>query len=124
MPIWLHLLLMFLFQVTGLWLGIWLLLALYFPNQNLVLIALLVLLGAAAGYLLPHYLFRRWVMARCPECGGRAKCTSGSPLRYECQQCGYVQSTSVFQGPVWALLAAPPNQGDSPTPESVAPPQA
>ena len=124
MPIWLHLLLMFLFQVTGLWLGIWLLLALYLPNHNLVLLSALVALGAAAGYLLPHYLFRRWVMAQCPACGGRAKCASGSPLRYECQQCGYVKFTQVFQGPVWALLAANPGSFEGAAPEDAPPPQA
>ena len=99
MPIRLHLLLMILAQIAGFVLGIWILLALFPPGENLLLAAVLVLLGGAAGYLLPHYIFRRWIPARCPECGGKAQCTGGRPLQYVCQDCGHVKETRVFQGP-------------------------
>jgi hypothetical protein len=37
---------------------------------------------------------RRRIRARCPQCGGPARCCGWGPIAYTCQACGHVRTTA------------------------------
>jgi len=55
-------------------------------------------IGIAVSVFLVRFLFRRFVPAKCPECGGRANCKGSRPIYYECADCGHVHETNVREG--------------------------
>jgi hypothetical protein len=38
---------------------------------------------------------RARIRARCPKCGGPARCRSWGPIAYTCQACGHVHTSGV-----------------------------
>jgi hypothetical protein len=45
----------------------------------------------------PRIAFRRFIPARCPQCGGAAYLRVTSPVRYICQNCGHCAATENWE---------------------------
>jgi hypothetical protein len=45
----------------------------------------------------PRIAFRRFIPARCPQCGGNAYLRVISPVRYICQNCGHCAATENWE---------------------------
>jgi len=61
----------------------------------------LILSGTLGPYFLAHRPMRRWLRARCPECGGPAACRGMMPVRFECSECGHRHWSRVFEIPIF-----------------------
>jgi hypothetical protein len=50
-------------------------------------------LPSFVGWLAAGALVRAGLHARCPMCGGPARCRSWGPIAYTCQACGHVHTS-------------------------------
>ena len=103
MPVWLHICLDTVVSLLGvaLW---WALIIAIWPfdalertihSQGLrgALLIVTCALGFGVGLLLSRW-FRR-IPARCRNCGGKSFAKGNRPLRYQCEDCGFLESTNV-----------------------------
>ncbi|WP_158678162.1 hypothetical protein [Pseudoalteromonas sp. T1lg23B] len=117
MPITLHLILLFLAQITALLGGFMLGMFVHEASEALlpdilqvkeVVFIVFGMVPAALALLVKDYVFRNLITALCPKCGGRSKYRASRkekailcgykkvPITYHCQECGYVHRTRIY----------------------------
>jgi hypothetical protein len=98
LPIWLHAAITIGMTMIG-WIGLPMVMAFgVIPRlpKSMGWTAVLLFLGSAfVGGLVPSGLFKQFVAARCPKCGGPAKFASSKPLQYRCVECGALSGQGV-----------------------------
>jgi hypothetical protein len=72
----------------------------FLNGKNEILTVLLLFSSAIVGSLVPRYIFRNYITAKCkiPGCNGDAYCKGSKPIRYECSKCGNIYHSKIREG--------------------------